>query len=53
MAVWTEMAEKDPTTTMGMATIEWAKRNGRIIEIIPSKFAFVDEQIFHVQPSCE
>ena len=45
MAVWTEM---DPTTTMGTATIEWARRNGRIIEIVPSKFKFVD---FHVQSS--
>ena len=33
-AIWTEMPE---TTTMAVATIEWAKRNGRIIEIVDSK----------------
>ena len=37
MAVWTEIGNADPSTTMATATIEWAKRNGREIVLVPSK----------------
>ena len=49
MAIWTEMA--DDSTTLGQAAVEWAKRNGRDIQIVPSKLAF-SEHDFHFRPTC-
>ena len=35
--VWEEMGKTESSTTLALATIEWAKRNGREIVLVPSK----------------
>ena len=51
IAVWTEMAATDQTVTLLKATIEWARRQGRIIEVVPTKMAASADQSYTIAAS--